>query len=336
MRLGVVIIAGLLMLPATARAAGPPLGPDGTTSHHFLYGVDNGILSEPRITIEDSKDVNDGHALLRLDADGIATIDYSATDRAGNAEADHTLTVRVDTTAPAVACPADTSWHKDNVAIACTATDAGSGVAGDTALTLHTAVPAGVADAHATASRSVCDVAGNCTPARPTRRIDRRAPTLTLAAPAATVFARGAVVAIGHRCADAGSGVATCSGPAALDTATAGRHTLTFTARDVAGNARTQTWSYDVLGSLPKLGIQRRGGLKLALTSRLRVAVQITGTVKRHGTRGKVRTLRLTLAPGRTRVVTLKVPKRFKRARALDLKLVATAGALSRTDRFKR
>jgi hypothetical protein len=34
--------------------------------------------------------------------------------------------------------------------------------------------------------------------------------------------------------------------------------------------------------------------------------------------------------------VTLKVPQRFKQARALDLKLVTTAGALRRTDRFKR
>jgi hypothetical protein len=178
-------------------------------------------------------------------------------------------------------------------------------------------------------------VAGNCTVGRPVRRIDRRAPAITLTAPEATVFARGEVVAIGHRCADAGSGVAACSGPSALDTATAGPHTLAFTARDAVGNARTQTWSYKVLGALPKLGIARKG-LKLALTSPVAAAVKITGTVKLRGKRGKVRTLRVNLAPGQTRVVTLKVPKRFKKARGLDLKLVSTAGALTRSDRFRR
>jgi hypothetical protein len=151
-----------------------------------------------------------------------------------------------------------------------------------------------------------------------------------------TAFARGAVVAVGHRCADAGSGVATCSGPSALDTAAAGPHTLTFTARDAVGNARAQTWSYSVLGSLPKLGIARRSGLKLALTSPLAVAVKITGKVSLHGKRGKVRTLRVSLSPGQTRVVTLKVAKRFKKARRLDLKFVTTAGALTRSDRFRR
>jgi hypothetical protein len=43
--------------------------------------------------------------------------------------------------------------------------------------------------------------------------------------------------------------------------------------------------------------------------SPVQASVKITGTVKLHGKRGKVRRLRVTLAPGQTRVVT----DRFKR-----------------------
>ena len=78
-----------------------------------------------------------------------------------------------DTDAPDVTCgSADGDWHGDNVAIRCTATDAGSGVAdADAEFSLATSVPAGTEDANAqTGSRQVCDLAGNCARGRTDRR----------------------------------------------------------------------------------------------------------------------------------------------------------------------
>lgn len=87
-----------------------------------------------------------------------------------------------DTTAPAVSCePADGLWHAGDVAVACTAEDAESGVPDpdDQAFELATAVPAGTETADAaTATRSVCNGAGLCAQAGPVtgNRVDKRAP----------------------------------------------------------------------------------------------------------------------------------------------------------------
>ena len=76
-----------------------------------------------------------------------------------------------DVDAPVVTCgSADGAWHADNVSIACTAEDTGSGLAdpADAAFSLSTSVPAGTEDGNAaTGSRQVCDAAGNCATAGP-------------------------------------------------------------------------------------------------------------------------------------------------------------------------
>src|SRR5205807_1140249 len=95
-----------------------------------------------------------------------------------------------DVTPPQVACAmADGTWHASNVTLACSATDAGSGLAngGDTSFTLTTNVAAGTQDANAaTDFHTVCDNANNCATVGPIagNRIDRHAPTITISAPA--------------------------------------------------------------------------------------------------------------------------------------------------------
>jgi hypothetical protein len=89
-----------------------------------------------------------------------------------------------DTTRPQVSCDAaDGAWHSSDAAIACTASDAGSGLgnAADARFTLTTHVPVGTETADATTdSRRVCDNAGNCATAGPitANKVDKKSPTV--------------------------------------------------------------------------------------------------------------------------------------------------------------
>jgi Tol biopolymer transport system component len=149
-----------------------------------------------------------------------------------------------DTDAPDVTCgSADGAWHGDNVAIGCTATDAGSGVAeADAAFALTTSVAAGTEDASAqTGSRQVCDLAGNCAPAGPIggNKIDRKAPKLALPAGKTVdaTSAAGAVVSYTVTAADGADPhpVVHCA-PASGATFKIGSNTVACTATDHVGN----------------------------------------------------------------------------------------------------
>ncbi|HEX7292407.1 MAG TPA: carboxypeptidase-like regulatory domain-containing protein [Conexibacter sp.] len=102
-------------------------------------------------------------------------------------DGDTTLVVRfgsADATAPVVACDAPPSgWHADDVSVACTASDDGSGLAdaADASFSLTTSVGDGDEDAGArTGTRQVCDRAGNCATAGPVGPIavDRKPPAI--------------------------------------------------------------------------------------------------------------------------------------------------------------
>jgi hypothetical protein len=127
---------------------------------------------------------------------------------------------RIDLRAPGTACAGgDGGWHAGNVSIACAASDAGSGLAhgDDSAFVLSTSVPDGQESADAaTSDRAVCDAVGNCAQAGPIggNRVDRRAPSIAIAAPVdGAAYVLGGVAAASYSCADGGSGVATCTGP---------------------------------------------------------------------------------------------------------------------------
>jgi hypothetical protein len=169
-----------------------------------------------------------------------------------------TLTVRVDRTAPAVSCgTADGAWHGADVSIPCTGTDDGAGLAqpDDAAFSLTTAVTAGTESADAgTASRQVCDVAGNCSTAGPVggNHVDKKAPTITVTAPVTGRYVLDQPVTAGYSCADGGSGLAggSCRGTvpsgSAVDTSSTGAKEFTVEAADNAGNAETARVAYEV------------------------------------------------------------------------------------------
>jgi Tol biopolymer transport system component len=166
----------------------------------------------------------------------------------------------VDQTAPSISCASDDgSWHGANVSLACTATDAGSGLADPTqaSFVLTTSVPAGTETATAvTNAVQVCDQAGNCATAGPVGgiRVDRLAPQIAITSPTdGASFALGSSAAAAFSCTDGGSGVATCTGSvpdgAPLDTSSAGQHTFTVQAADAAGNTASATVTYSVVSA---------------------------------------------------------------------------------------
>jgi endonuclease G len=123
-----------------------------------------------------------------------------------------------DAIAPAVVCASpDAAWHADNAALACTASDSGSGLANpsDASFSLFTSIAAGTENANAsTNSRVVCDVAGNCTTAViSVNKIDRKAPVILVTTPANNaVYQSNQIINAAYSCADGGSGSSTCAG----------------------------------------------------------------------------------------------------------------------------
>jgi hypothetical protein len=152
-----------------------------------------------------------------ITTDGLHAFQYRSVDKAGNVETVHTLTVKIDQTPPSTSCAApDGLWHAADVTIACTASDAGSGlaIATDANFSLTTSVAAGTETATATTnSHQVCDVAGNCTTAGPISalKVDRKPPTITFFSRTPLPNANGwnnTNVVLTWTCADAGSGPA--------------------------------------------------------------------------------------------------------------------------------
>ena len=87
-------------------------------------------------------------------------------------------------------------------------------------------------------------------PARAPASADTTSPTIAIDAPLANAtVGRHAAVSTAFSCADneGGSGVATCTAPALLDTSTLGVHSFTVTASDFAGNTASQSVSYAVV-----------------------------------------------------------------------------------------
>ena len=204
-----------------------------------------------------------------------------------------------DRTGPAIACAApDGAWHADNVALACTASDAGSGLANpaDASFLLMTAVGAGVETANAsTNSRVVCDGEGNCATAGPIagNRIDRKAPVIAVITPAnGATYPLNESVAANYSCADAGAGTTSCAGTAAngapIDTSSIRTRTFVVNATDAVGNSSSVTVTYDVRRMLTAVGPAKAWiGLKdsddAGLRVDLRAHVLVNGVVAATG-----------------------------------------------------
>jgi hypothetical protein len=198
--------------------------------------------------------------VVPVTTDGVHTLAYRSIDLAGRQSVTQTMTVKVDLTPPALNCAApDGQWHAADVSLACTASDSASGLssAADAAFNLATSVAGGSETSNAvTGSRNVCDLAGNCAQAGPIggNKVDKQNPAITLTTPTSTTYSLKQAVLASYSCADGGSGVATCAGPAAngspLDTASTGAKGFTVNAADNVGHAISQTVSYTVTYNL--------------------------------------------------------------------------------------
>ena len=188
---------------------------------------------------------------FELNNEGATTVSYFAVDRAGNVEATNQLLVRIDRTAPVLTCGAlPDGWSATNVEIGCQAADGGSGLDDETdaSFTLATQVPEGEETDSATIeARTVCDVAGNCSTIGPFEalKVDRKDPTVDVSAFDGRRYLLHETVSGSHLCADGGSGVVSCEGPA-VSTAAVGAYAGTVTAIDGVGNVTQRLVSYEV------------------------------------------------------------------------------------------
>ncbi|MDI3340071.1 MAG: kelch repeat-containing protein [Sphaerobacter sp.] len=207
------------------------------------------------------------HEPLRVEAEGTVWLRYQAADAAGNTEASGTVALRIDATPPVITCEEpDAPWYREGAAVACTAADGGSGLRDprDAHFVLPVAPPES-SPALASATRTVCDVAGNCATAGPVHLpVDDAAPAIQITAPAGTYLLNQEVVA-DYACHDDASGVVACDGAAPpgarIDTGRVGAHTFTVTARDAAGHVASRTATYQVRYGVQVLGQAQRGPL---------------------------------------------------------------------------
>jgi hypothetical protein len=204
----------------------------------------------------DSKTLEGDTVVLEFSAEGETTLTYSALDAAGNVEPDQSISLRIDKSAPQVACAAaDDVWHANDPSINCSASDSGSGLTAGSpaAFQLTTSVAAGTeTDNASTGSQQICDLAGNCVTAGPVagNKVDKKGPDITVASPAGLTYLLNEIVASDYTCADQGSGLSTCNGTVtvgdSIDTSSPGAKAFQVNASDTVGNTSTKVVNYDV------------------------------------------------------------------------------------------
>jgi probable HAF family extracellular repeat protein len=174
----------------------------------------------------------------------------TATNSAGTNSASETI--MIDMTAPTVRTSASpganaAGWNKGAVTLTFLGSDSTSGIKACT--------PPVVLSAEGTGQSA----SGNCTNnaglasavTSPVVNIDLTPPTTSVVVPAnGATYAKKSSVLASYSCADALSGVASCTGTVAtglaIATGTAGTKTFTVTARDVAGNSTKTQVTYTV------------------------------------------------------------------------------------------
>ena len=185
----------------------------------------------------------------------LSTITVSSSDLSGFAIGEFGIAQSAVT----ISCgTADTVWHRENVAVPCTASDPGGpGLKDprDASFSLETNVGAGGQNADATTgSREVCDTQGECATATPIGgfKIDREPPSIAVSSPVdGEVIEQGTSVEALYECSDSGAGLASCEGSRAkhqdLETAEPGSYALSIASRDEVGNTASQTVHYTVV-----------------------------------------------------------------------------------------
>jgi hypothetical protein len=203
----------------------------------------SGLANQSDASFTLSTSVQDG------EEDGNASTDSKQVcDAVGNCATAVVTGNKVDRKAPSYDCDdADGLWHADNVSVACTSADGGSGPATGS-FTLLTDVADGEETAHAsTGTYDLCDAVGNCAEAGPVtdNMIDRKKPTLSGSrAPAANAFGwNNSPVTATATYSDDGSGIDPAASVLADVTFSDGGTNLgtTFKAVDKVGNTATFT-----------------------------------------------------------------------------------------------
>ena len=217
------------------------------------YGWNNGDVTVSFTCTDAVSGVDSCSGPTTLSGEGAGqSVTGTATDMAGNSASATVGGINIDKTAPTItasispAAPASTGWYNlatgvPTVSFSCS--DDGSGLAGS--------CPAPVTlseGADQSVSRTVYDAAGNSATAGISHiNVDLTAPTVTITVPAnGGFYVLGASVASSFSCADQTSGVASCTGPATVDTNSVGSKSFAVTATDNAGNPATLTNTYNV------------------------------------------------------------------------------------------
>lgn len=194
--------------------------------------------------------------VMNVDGSGIVNISNMPTGQDALPDWAVATASAPDSAPPEISCDSpDGLWHGQDIVIACTAEDAGSGLAdeADASFALSTSVPAGTEEADAaTDTREVCDVAGNCATAGPIggNMVDKLGPAVLISSPQAGTYSVGDVVIADYTCADGGSGTDSCDGTVAagspIDTSVPGEATFSVAAADAVGNEVLVTLTYTV------------------------------------------------------------------------------------------
>jgi hypothetical protein len=225
-------------------------------SQSIWYGADvtvNCTASDAGSGLEDPSDASfslSTSVALGTEDPNAQTDSREVCDKNGNCATAGPYTFKVDTKDPTVSCAAaDGVWHGDNVSIACTASDGGSGLGNpsDASFTLSTTVPSGTETANAsTGTHVVADAVGNDVTAGPvsSNMIDRKAPTVTCGT--ADGVWHAADVSIGCTASDDGSNLAnsadasfSLSTTVPLGTEDANASTNSRSIADAVGNSTT-------------------------------------------------------------------------------------------------
>ncbi|MEK8109318.1 Ig-like domain repeat protein [Micromonospora sp. M12] len=211
-------------------------------------------------------------APVTVSGDGEHELRFRSTDKAGNAEATKTVSVKIDATAPvtsATFAPANNAgWHNGTIPVVLTSTDAGSGVKtvewsldGGTWTPYSTPVEVTGDGQHELLYRST-DKAGNAeTLKSAVLRIDGTKPTLLVSGIAdGQLYGDSQDIRVSWQAVDPTSGIATVVGQLdgktyasgtlqAMYELSLGLHEVTVTATDKAGNTTTSTVRFFVTTS---------------------------------------------------------------------------------------
>jgi len=257
--------------PPVTSAATSPATPDGangwfTTPVHVTLTASD--VDDPVAWTEAAIDAGPFQLYggpLTLAGDGPHTLLYRSTDTAGAVEDAKTLAVKVDlgdpTSSAAIAPAIRNGWYATPTVTLTGDDGSGSGIDhvlyridGQAGWRTYTGPLNGYSTGNHFIQFQATDVAGRVEPTVDVFafKADAEPATVRVTRPDdGQVFPLGKAVTAVFKCVDRESGVESCAGTtpngANLDTSTAGAHTFTVTATDVAGNVTTVTNGYQVV-----------------------------------------------------------------------------------------